>query len=763
MAHPVKTMDRRIVELWGGVECTVNRVWDQYFDQFERSGHTRRVTDLDLFAELGLKTLRYPVLWEKHAGEPVDWSWTDERMNQLRKHEIKPIVGLVHHGSGPPHTSLLDKHFAEGLAAHARAVARRYPWVDYYNPVNEPLTTARFSCLYGHWYPHKKDLASFARALLVECDAVRQAMRAIREINPAAQLVQTEDLGKTFSTRLLAYQAEFENELRWLSLDLLCGRMKPGHPVWDYLLWCGVSAEELKPFADAPCPPDIMGINYYVAGERFLDERLERYPRQTRGGNGRHAYADVEAVRVCVNGTTGPYGILKDAWERYHLPLAVTEAHLGCTREEQVRWLMEVWRAARCLRRQGADVRAVTVWSLLGAFDWHCLVTRCEGYYEPGAFDVRGPAPRPTAIAHCMRALATRRRYNHPVLLGDGWWRRPQRLLYPPVRAYTVPKDGESHPFAFHHRRRKVQRPILITGKSGTLGQAFGRICPVRGLVARLTEREQMDITDSGAIGRVLDEMKPWAVINTAGYVRVDQAEAEPEKCFRENVEGPMLLAEACAERKLPLVTFSSDLVFGGQHHQPYVESDGVNPLNVYGHSKAAAEKEVLRILPRALVVRTSWFFGPWDEYNFVTSILERLRRGEKVAVAGDMEFSATYVPQLVDACLDLLMDEEGGIWHLANEGSASWAELARRVAALGGERAGLIEEKPRAELNLRALLPGYSALGSEKGRLLPTLEEALQHYFNDRREFLNESRVAPFTPDLQRAGNETPRAEVVS
>src|SRR5205823_967060 len=105
------------------------------------------------------------------------------------------------------------------------------------------------------------------------------------------------------------------------------------------------------------------------------------------------------------------------------------------------------------------------------------------------------------------------------------------------------------------------------------------------------------------------DELQPWAVINTAGHVRVDRAEAEPERCWRENVEGPRQLAGACAERNLPLVTFSSDLVFGGNHQRPYVESDGVNPLNVYGHSKAAAEKEVLRILPRALVVRTSWFF----------------------------------------------------------------------------------------------------------------------------------------------------------
>src|SRR3712207_2719887 len=87
----------------------------------------------------------------------ADWAWADERLGRLRELGITPIVGLVHHGSGPRHTSLIDPAFADGLAAFARAVAERYPWVAYYTPINEPLTTARFSGLYGHWYPHGRD------------------------------------------------------------------------------------------------------------------------------------------------------------------------------------------------------------------------------------------------------------------------------------------------------------------------------------------------------------------------------------------------------------------------------------------------------------------------------------------------------------------------------------------------------------------------------------------------------------------------------
>src|SRR5947209_17075154 len=140
---------------------------------------------------------------------------------------IEPIVGLVHHGSGPFGTSLLDDGFANGLATFAREVAERYPWVTRYTPVNEPLTTARFSALYGHWYPHARDDRLFARAAVNQLRATQLAMRAIREINSDAILVQTEDLGKTYSTPALRYQAKFENERRWLTFDALSG-------AWDH-------------------------------------------------------------------------------------------------------------------------------------------------------------------------------------------------------------------------------------------------------------------------------------------------------------------------------------------------------------------------------------------------------------------------------------------------------------------------------------------------------------------------------------------------
>ena len=302
-----------------------------------------------------------------------------------------------------------------------------------YTPINEPLTTARFCGLYGHWYPHGHDSATFARILLNQCKGIVLAMQAIREINPDAQLVQTEDVAKTYSTPVLVYQAEFQNERRWLSLDLLCGRVDDEHPMGRYLRWLGVGEDELRFFRDNPCPPDVIGIDYYVTSERFLDECVDRYPAHCLGGNGKHEYADLEAVRVCAEGISGLEPLGRDVWHRYGRPIAITEAHIASTVEEQIRWVGEVWGAACQLRREGVAVEAVTAWALLGAYDWDCLVTRCEGYYEPGVFELTAEGPRPTALAAMLRGLASRGRYEHPALDTPGWWRRPVRLLYPPV------------------------------------------------------------------------------------------------------------------------------------------------------------------------------------------------------------------------------------------------------------------------------------------------------------------------------------------
>jgi dTDP-4-dehydrorhamnose reductase len=706
--------------LWGGLECTVARIRDQFRNQIKETGHHDRPGDLDLVAALGLRTLRYPVLLETVSPERADrqdWAWHDERLKRLQALGIAPIAGLVHHGSGPAYTSLTDPAFPGIVAAHAGRVASRYPWITHYTPVNEPLTTARFCGLYGHWYPHGRDMTVFLRTLVNQCRAVVLAMQAIRRINPAAQLVQTDDLGKAFSTPLMQYQADYENERRWLSFDLICGRVDRQHPWHQTFLMAGIGERELAFFVDSPCPPDIIGINHYLTSERFLDHRLAMYPGFQQNTSGPHTYVDVEAVRIDLPAAQiGPEARLREAWERYHLPIAVTEAHHGCSRDEQLRWLMEVWNAAQRLRLNGADIRAVTVWSLLGAVDWNSLLQHENGFYEPGVFDVRFNPPRPTVLAAATASLAATGEFDHPVLDRVGWWKRGERFYRPPSRNARLRVVGSP-------------RRLLITGASGTLGQAFSRICHLRGLDHHLLSRRDMDIADSASIETALQAYRPWAVINAAGYVRVADAEREAQRCFRENTEGAFLLAQACARLGIPYVSFSSDLVFSGALGRPYAESDAVDPQGIYGHSKAQAEPRILAVHPQALVIRSSAFFGPWDVYNFAHATLSGLARGRRTQAPAAVAVSPTYVPDLVHAALDLMIDGASGIWHLANRGHVSWHGFAVMLAEAAGLDADAVAV---ADAGAPAAM---TVLTSERGLLMPTLEHGIDRFLHDSQD----------------------------
>lgn len=721
------------LQLWGGIECTVNRLHDRYCDQFVRSGHTARLSDLDRVAELGIRTLRHGILWERTAPESpdcFDWGYADASMERLQQLGIEPIVGLLHHGSGPRYTDLLDSNFPEKLGRYARAVAERYPWVTAYTPVNEPLTTARFSALYGHWYPHTGDDHSFSKALLNEVKATALAMAEIRKVNPNARLIQTEDLGKTHATSRLKYQATFENTRRWVTWDLQCGMVNPHHRMWGYFRHANILERDLAWFLEHPCPPDVLGLNYYITSERFIDERLERYPARVHGGNGKHQYADVEAVRVLAGSVEGAEGLLLETWERYRRPIAITECHLGCTREEQMRWLQSVWNGAERVREEGANVEAVTVWSMFGAFDWNSLLCCDSGCYEPGVFDLRAPEPRATGITQVIRSLAKGETLAHPVMDLPGWWERPVRLEYPPV----VVRSRDPHELEPPPAKEKlVKPPILIVGRSGTLARAFGRLCELRGLPTIVLGRPELDMTRRVAVTAALEQHKPWAVVNTGGYVRVDDAESDETGCFAANTLGPALLAEACAMRGIPLVTYSSDLVFDGTKGTPYVETDATSPLNVYGRSKAEAEMRVLKTHPDSLVVRTSAFFGPWDEWNFLHFALQAAAAGSPFLAAEDQVVSPTYVPHLVHATLDLLIDGERGLWHLANQGSVSWADFARMGVEAAGLSSRRIRAVPGASLHQAAPRPANVSLRSERGWVMPTLEEAIVKFLVDR------------------------------
>lgn len=716
-------------ELWGGHECTVNRVGDRFVDQTALTGHSERIEDLERFAGLGIKALRYPVLWERIAPDSPDvrdWRWTDARLGAIRDWGMRPIAGLIHHGSGPHYTSLVADDFAPLFTDHAAAVAERYPWIEEWTPVNEPLTTARFATLYGHWYPHATDERSFWTAMFNQVEATRDAMRGIRSVNSNAKLIQTEDMGQTWSTKTLFEVAEFYNDRRWLTFDMLAGRVSGvEHPLWHKLDALGFG-DRAHALADDPCPADVIGINHYATSDRFLDHRNFLYPEADQ-----HApFVDLSAVRVLQPAPPGVGHILELAWQRYGAPLAITESHLGCTRDEQMRWLWESWRTCLALRDKGVDVRAMTAWALLGNVGWNSLLTAEAGDYEPGVIDLRRSVGSVGAAEQVLRAIGGDEQAGatiaaHPVIAGKGWWRHERRLEHTPHIWSKASVTSETRP----------RPPILITGATGTLGRAFAGGCDLRDLTHVLTDRRTMPIDDAAAVAATLDRVRPWAVINAAGYVRVDDAEGDVDACLRANADGAAILAEACAARGIHYTTFSSDLVFDGTKGSAYVERDSPAPLSVYGRSKADAERRVAEANPAALIVRTSAFFSPYDDHNFAVHVERSLRRAQPVAMSDAHIVTATYVPDLVRAVLDLVIDDERGVWHLSSPGAMSWYDLARAVAVALDLNPGMVRRATPAELGWRAERPANVALTSARGVLLPSFEDALERHVAVRRD----------------------------
>ncbi len=655
--------DQRL-ELWGGYECTVNRVRDQWNDQTPRSGHEHRISDLELFAELGITELRYPALWERispQRPDEHDFRWTDERLPRVRELGMQPIVTLCHHGSGPHYTSLIEDSFAPGLARHAAAVAERYPWIRDWTPVNEPLTTARFSALYGYWYPHTQTEEAFWTALLNEIDATRLSMREIRRVNPHARLIQTDDLGYCHATEPLQAEADYQNQRRWIGWDLLCGMVTPQHPLWERIAQHGLG-DRLKVIADDPCPPDVIGVNHYLASERLLDHRIDLHinravaDRELGQCNG-VAYVDVDAIRNRPEGVLGLPALLKQAAERYGRTVAVTECHNGATREEQVRWFVEVWNGVEALREEGVDICAVTAWSLLGSHDWNRMVTRFVGHYEVGVYDVRTGEPRPTMLAPVLKDLAAGKTPQAVALDQPGWWRRESRFIN------TAPRHELAYNVGRYPALADAGPPLLIVGSGGPLVELLVRACEVRGLPYRRA---------SQPTAQMLATVRPWAVVDGrdwAGVCQTSLAKARQNIRWRSaSFAPPELLVSTCGRLGLPCVVFTANGDF---------QEVDERLLELGGGKLLLGSAEAI--------------FTPWDRSRFAVQALDALELGLTVHACADSLWHETYGPDLIDAVLDLTMDEAFGIQRFEPSEPWSVAEFTRRLAEVAECDPGLV------------------------------------------------------------------------
>ncbi|WP_168123916.1 dTDP-4-dehydrorhamnose reductase [Paenibacillus sp. HB172176] len=279
---------------------------------------------------------------------------------------------------------------------------------------------------------------------------------------------------------------------------------------------------------------------------------------------------------------------------------------------------------------------------------------------------------------------------------------------------------------------------VAITGAGGMLGRELSQLS-VPNLLFIPLERAVLDVTNAEQCRAVFEELRPHAVIHCAAYTAVDQAESHAESAFLLNEQGTKHVAEAAARVEAKLIYISTDYVFDGSSHEPYVPQSPTNPITVYGKSKLAGEHAVQAALSRYFIVRTSWVYGRFGK-NFVETMLQLAQERERLTVVADQIGSPTYTYDLARFLARLVLSEQYGVYHAAGEGCCSWFEFAKAIFEIEGAAVSLspctTEEFPRP-----ATRPPYSVLDCSKledrgfARLRHWREALYDYLTRDRRE----------------------------
>jgi dTDP-4-dehydrorhamnose reductase len=266
------------------------------------------------------------------------------------------------------------------------------------------------------------------------------------------------------------------------------------------------------------------------------------------------------------------------------------------------------------------------------------------------------------------------------------------------------------------------------------LGRAVVDAATRLGHDVHATTHVQLDITDAGLVARAALDERPQAVINCAAYTDVDGAERDRASAAAINMTGAGNVAAAAAAVGAFVVHVSTDYVFDGSKREPWVESDPVAPLGVYGETKLAGERTVATANSLHAIVRTAWLFGAGAK-NFVDTMLALGTEREEVRVVTDQIGCPTWTGHLAEALVKLAgQPQDTGLHHIAGGGSCSWNELAIEVFDLAGIKCRVVpattDEFPRP-----AVRPAYSVLGTERIRplILPRWQEGVAAYLATR------------------------------
>lgn len=273
---------------------------------------------------------------------------------------------------------------------------------------------------------------------------------------------------------------------------------------------------------------------------------------------------------------------------------------------------------------------------------------------------------------------------------------------------------------------------VFVTGVKGQLGYDVVNELEKRGMEAVGVDIEEMDITDSTSVNKVIRAAAPDAVIHCAAYTAVDAAEDNEARCRKVNAEGTQNIANVCKDLDIKMIYISTDYVFDGQGTRPWEPDDERHPLNVYGQTKYEGELAVQNTLDKYYIVRIAWVFGV-NGKNFIKTMLKLAETHSRLTVVNDQFGSPTYTYDLAKLLVDMVQTDKYGIYHATNEGICTWYEFACEIF----KQAGIaIEVAPVSaeEYKAKAKRPENSRMNKDKltengFEKLPPWQDALKRY----------------------------------
>lgn len=226
-----------------------------------------------------------------------------------------------------------------------------------------------------------------------------------------------------------------------------------------------------------------------------------------------------------------------------------------------------------------------------------------------------------------------------------------------------------------------ARRPILVTGATGQVGGALVRLAEAQGVTVDAPGRDRLDLANVYSIESAFESARWSAVINCAAYTAVDLAETHRELAYKINAHAPKVIAEAAARQNIPIVHVSTDYVFDGSKLQPYVETDTVNPLGVYGRSKEEGEAGVRSANKNHAIIRTAWVVSA-NGQNFLNTMLRLSATHSELGIVDDQLGCPSSGLDIAEALIKIAQNvpDGGGTWHFVNSGEATWFDLARYI-----------------------------------------------------------------------------------